>query len=64
VREFAHRDLAAEALLDRQPEIGLVGDREAKLMIVSRSASGRSIGLAMPTTTEQNKAEIRCFWEA
>jgi hypothetical protein len=43
---FAHQDLAAEALLDRQLEIGLVADGEAKLMIVSRSARGRSISLA------------------
>jgi hypothetical protein len=43
---FAHQDLAAEALVDRQLEIGLVADGEAKLMIVSRSARGRSISLA------------------
>jgi hypothetical protein len=30
----AHQDLAAEALLDRQLEIGIVADGEAKLMIV------------------------------
>jgi len=42
----AHQDLAAEALLDRQLEIGPVADGEAKLMIVSRSARGQSISLA------------------
>ena len=47
VQEFAHRDLTAEALLDRQSsKSASLPNCEAKLMIVSRSARGRSISLA------------------
>ena len=46
MEEFAHRDLAGKCCLIGNSKSGSLPDREAKLMIVSRSAHGRPVSLA------------------